>query len=82
MNFPEVIRRAAVAVLLLHACVTVQAQEDAPPGNDRSPVAARQFMVAAALAQAVQGERWPGAVAQQTLASGTVSSLDAHRDKN
>jgi len=30
-------------------------------------------------AQPVQGERWPGAVTQQTLASGTVSSLDVHR---
>jgi len=36
-------------------------------------------VLAVALAQPVQGERWPGAVTQQTLASGTVSSLDAHR---
>ena len=29
--------------------------------------------------QPVQGERWPGAIAQQALTSGTVSGLDAHR---
>jgi len=31
------------------------------------------------LAQPVQGERWPDAETQQTLASGRVNSLDAHR---
>ena len=30
-------------------------------------------------AQPFQGERWPGAVTQQTLASGAVLGLDAHR---
>ena len=54
----------------------------------RAPAAGARFRVvgeevlAVELAQPVQGERWPGAVTQQTLASGTVSSLDAHRDKN
>jgi len=51
----------------------------------RAPAAGARFRVvveevlAVELAQPVQGERWPGAVTQQTLASGTVSSLDAHR---
>jgi hypothetical protein len=31
------------------------------------------------LAQPVQGERWAGAVAQQTLTPGTVFGLDARR---
>jgi len=36
-------------------------------------------VLAVVLAQPVEGERWPGATAQQTLASGAVASLDAHR---
>ena len=36
-------------------------------------------VLAVEFAQPVQGERWPGAIAQQPLASGTVSGLDAHR---
>jgi hypothetical protein len=31
------------------------------------------------LAQPIQSERWPGAVAQQPLAPGAVGGLDAHR---
>ena len=30
-------------------------------------------------AQPIQSERWPGAVAQQTLAPSAISGLDAHR---
>jgi len=36
-------------------------------------------VLAVELAQPVQGERWPGAVAQQPLTPGAVSSRDAHR---
>ena len=35
--------------------------------------------VLAEFAQPVQGERGPGALAQQTLAPGAVGGLDAHR---
>jgi hypothetical protein len=49
----------------------------------RAVAAGAQFRVvvdevlAVELAQPVQGERWPGAVAQQPLAPGAVSGLDA-----
>ncbi|HSQ99752.1 MAG TPA: hypothetical protein VLM36_07530, partial [Sphingomicrobium sp.] len=39
--------------------------------------------LAVELAQPVQGERWPGAIAQQPLARGAVSGLDARaKDQN
>jgi hypothetical protein len=39
-------------------------------------------VLAIEFARPFQGERWPGAIAQQALAPGVVGGLDAHRGIN